>query len=184
MPSFDELTTNTAQSGEAVASRPTSSKAFCESESIATMPMSSAVGAAVKLVFTEQPIGTSAGASLGGFSVAAEDSNGNIVTSDTSYVTVFVNGSNFAGGDFLVRRLQVPGIGIYRVEHAWRTAADIAANAQPIDVFVGRFGAAGNTDLRAFQASPRGGELTVRQTGDRVLLTGLATTILAGELRA
>jgi PhzF family phenazine biosynthesis protein len=40
----------------------------------------------------------------------------------------------------------------------------------------------GKDELRAFQASARGGELTVRLAGDRVLLTGRATTVLSGEL--
>jgi PhzF family phenazine biosynthesis protein len=42
----------------------------------------------------------------------------------------------------------------------------------------------GKEELRAFQASARGGELTVRRAGDRVLLTGRATTVLSGELSA
>jgi PhzF family phenazine biosynthesis protein len=40
----------------------------------------------------------------------------------------------------------------------------------------------GKDEVRAFQASARGGELTVRRAGDRALLTGRATTVLAGEL--
>jgi PhzF family phenazine biosynthesis protein len=39
-------------------------------------------------------------------------------------------------------------------------------------------------ELRAFQASQRGGEVTVLRKGDRALLTGRAATVLAGELRA
>jgi PhzF family phenazine biosynthesis protein len=42
----------------------------------------------------------------------------------------------------------------------------------------------GKGELRAYQASARGGELTARRTGNRVLLTGRATTVLAGELSA
>lgn len=42
----------------------------------------------------------------------------------------------------------------------------------------------GRDELRAFQASARGGEVTVTRKGDRALLTGRATTVLAGELRA
>jgi predicted PhzF superfamily epimerase YddE/YHI9 len=42
----------------------------------------------------------------------------------------------------------------------------------------------GHDELRAFQASERGGEMTVVQKGDRVLFTGRSTTVLAGELRA
>jgi PhzF family phenazine biosynthesis protein len=42
----------------------------------------------------------------------------------------------------------------------------------------------GKSDLRAYQASRRGGELIVTRKGDRALLTGFATTVLAGELRA
>ncbi len=42
----------------------------------------------------------------------------------------------------------------------------------------------GKPELRAFQASARGGELTVRQVGDRALFTGNATTVLRGELDA
>jgi predicted PhzF superfamily epimerase YddE/YHI9 len=38
-------------------------------------------------------------------------------------------------------------------------------------------------ELRAYQASARGGEVTVLRKGDRALLTGRATTVLAGELR-
>ncbi len=39
-------------------------------------------------------------------------------------------------------------------------------------------------ELHACQASARGGELTVLRKGDRALLTGKATTVLAGELSA
>jgi len=40
----------------------------------------------------------------------------------------------------------------------------------------------GKTELRAFQASARGGALTVTVRGDRVLLGGHAVTILRGQL--
>jgi PhzF family phenazine biosynthesis protein len=39
------------------------------------------------------------------------------------------------------------------------------------------------TDLRAYQASERGGELAVRVAGDRVHLSGTAITVLSGELQ-
>jgi PhzF family phenazine biosynthesis protein len=42
----------------------------------------------------------------------------------------------------------------------------------------------GQDELRAFQASARAGEMTVRRKGDRALITGRATTVLVGELRA
>jgi PhzF family phenazine biosynthesis protein len=42
----------------------------------------------------------------------------------------------------------------------------------------------GKGELRAFQASPRGGEMTATLAGERVLLTGRATTVLSGELSA
>ncbi|MCU0611910.1 MAG: PhzF family phenazine biosynthesis protein [Candidatus Eisenbacteria bacterium] len=42
----------------------------------------------------------------------------------------------------------------------------------------------GKTELRAYQASARGGELLVRVAGDRVLLAGHAVTVLRGELVA
>ena len=38
------------------------------------------------------------------------------------------------------------------------------------------------SELRAFQASARGGAMTVRVTGDRVFLGGQAVTVLRGEL--
>jgi PhzF family phenazine biosynthesis protein len=41
----------------------------------------------------------------------------------------------------------------------------------------------GRDELHAFQASERGGELTVLRRGDRALITGRATTVLGGELR-
>ncbi len=40
----------------------------------------------------------------------------------------------------------------------------------------------GKTELRAFQASPRGGEMTLRLSGDRVLLIGQSVTVLTAEL--
>jgi PhzF family phenazine biosynthesis protein len=43
-------------------------------------------------------------------------------------------------------------------------------------------GKLGKADLRAYQASRRGGELGVSVRGDRVLLTGRAVTVLRGEL--
>ena len=42
----------------------------------------------------------------------------------------------------------------------------------------------GKDDLRAYQASARGGALTVRLTGDRVRLGGRAVTVLRGSLLA
>ena len=42
----------------------------------------------------------------------------------------------------------------------------------------------GKTELHAFQASARGGEMTVVRKDDRALFTGRATTVLTGELRA
>lgn len=40
----------------------------------------------------------------------------------------------------------------------------------------------GKQEMRAYQASARGGELVVRLAGDRVILCGQAVTIMAGEL--
>jgi hypothetical protein len=37
--------------------------------------------------------------------------------------------------------------------------------------------------LKAFQASPRGGELTVELEADRVLITGECITIVDGKIR-
>jgi PhzF family phenazine biosynthesis protein len=42
----------------------------------------------------------------------------------------------------------------------------------------------GKTELRAFQASPRGGFVNLRTDGDRVRLGGQAVTVLMGELLA
>jgi PhzF family phenazine biosynthesis protein len=40
----------------------------------------------------------------------------------------------------------------------------------------------GKTAFRAFQASPRGGDVRVRVAGDRVILSGQAVTVLTGDL--
>ncbi len=40
----------------------------------------------------------------------------------------------------------------------------------------------GKTEMRAFQASARGGEVGVRVVGDRVILRGQGVTVLRGEL--
>jgi predicted PhzF superfamily epimerase YddE/YHI9 len=40
----------------------------------------------------------------------------------------------------------------------------------------------GKTTLRAFQASPRGGEVGVRMEGERAILCGQAVTVLQGDL--
>ncbi len=40
----------------------------------------------------------------------------------------------------------------------------------------------GKTDLSAFQASPRGEEVRLRLSSERVLLAGQAVTALKGEL--
>ncbi len=40
----------------------------------------------------------------------------------------------------------------------------------------------GKTSFRAFQASPRGGEVGVRVKGERVILSGQAVTVMTGEL--
>ena len=42
----------------------------------------------------------------------------------------------------------------------------------------------GRDELRAYQASARGGEMTVARDGDRALLTGRAVTVLRGDLAA
>lgn len=41
----------------------------------------------------------------------------------------------------------------------------------------------GRTELRAHQASARGGDVSATVTGDRVILRGAAVTVLAGDLR-
>lgn len=43
-------------------------------------------------------------------------------------------------------------------------------------------GRLGRSDFRAWQASARGGELGVRVAGSRVLLSGMAVTVLSGQL--
>jgi PhzF family phenazine biosynthesis protein len=43
-------------------------------------------------------------------------------------------------------------------------------------------GKLGKTALRAFQASPRGGEVGVRLEGDRAILSGQAVTVMQGDL--
>ena len=40
----------------------------------------------------------------------------------------------------------------------------------------------GKTEMTAFQASPRGGELRVRVAGDRVFIAGQAVSLLRSEL--
>jgi predicted PhzF superfamily epimerase YddE/YHI9 len=40
----------------------------------------------------------------------------------------------------------------------------------------------GRTEMRAFQASRRGGEVGVRTAGDRVVLSGCAVTVVRGSL--
>jgi predicted PhzF superfamily epimerase YddE/YHI9 len=42
----------------------------------------------------------------------------------------------------------------------------------------------GTKELRAFQASARGGELHIRLEGDRVAIGGTAVTVVGGGLRA
>jgi len=42
----------------------------------------------------------------------------------------------------------------------------------------------GKSTFRAFQASPRGGEIGVRLAGDRAILSGQAVTVMHGELLA
>ena len=42
----------------------------------------------------------------------------------------------------------------------------------------------GKTELTAYQASARGGELRLRRSGERVILCGQAVTVLAGDLLA
>lgn len=42
----------------------------------------------------------------------------------------------------------------------------------------------GRSPLRCYQASARGGEMTARVEGDRVLLDGKATTVMSGQLHA
>jgi predicted PhzF superfamily epimerase YddE/YHI9 len=42
----------------------------------------------------------------------------------------------------------------------------------------------GKTEMRAYQASARGGVLEVRLAGERVTLAGKAITVLDGDLRA
>jgi PhzF family phenazine biosynthesis protein len=42
----------------------------------------------------------------------------------------------------------------------------------------------GKQEMKAFQASPRGGVVDVRVSGERVILGGHAVTVLRGELAA
>ena len=51
-----------------------------------------------KLVFAQQPVSTTISPSLAPITVDVEDSNGNILTGDTSDVTLAINGSSVLGG--------------------------------------------------------------------------------------
>jgi predicted PhzF superfamily epimerase YddE/YHI9 len=87
---------------------------------------------------------------------------------------VYVTAPGDAGYD-VVSRCFAPWIGI----------DEDAATGSMHCVLVAYWGARlGQDEVRAFQASPRGGEVTVLRKDDRALLTGRAATVLAGELRA
>ena len=77
------------------------------------------------------------------------------------------------GGYDVVSRVFAPNLGI---------AEDPVTGAA--DCQLGPFWAArlGRDELRAWQASRRGGELGVRVAGDRVVLSGTAVTVLSGTL--
>ncbi len=45
-------------------------------------------------------------------------------------------------------------------------------------------GKLGRTELRAYQASARGGELRVRHEGERVIICGQAVTVMTGQIHA
>jgi PhzF family phenazine biosynthesis protein len=79
------------------------------------------------------------------------------------------------GGYDIVSRCFAPGVGIDEDPVTGSMHCVLVAYWAP---------RLGRDELRAFQASARGGEMTVMQKGDRALLTGRATTVLAGELRA
>jgi predicted PhzF superfamily epimerase YddE/YHI9 len=71
--------------------------------------------------------------------------------------------------------------------------ADVPADGVPEDPVTGSAHNAltpywsaklGKSELHAYQASPRGGELRLRLHGDRVYISGQAITVLRGELLA
>jgi len=79
------------------------------------------------------------------------------------------------GGYDIVSRCFGPGVGIDEDPVTGSMHCALVAYWEP---------RLGKSELRAYQASPRGGAMTVARKGDRALLTGFATTMLAGELRA
>jgi PhzF family phenazine biosynthesis protein len=79
-------------------------------------------------------------------------------------------------GDYdIVSRCFAPGVGIDEDPVTGSMHCVLVAYWEP---------RLGKSELRAFQASARGGEMTVVREGDRALLTGRAITVLGGELRA
>ena len=77
-----------------------------------------------------------------------------------------------AGADF-VSRFFAPAVGIPE------DPVTGSAHCTLAPYWCGRLG---RTELTGFQASPRGGTVRVRVAGDRVMLSGHALTVLAGEL--
>jgi hypothetical protein len=70
--------------------------------------------AASKLAFIQQPTNTTAGATMSpAVTVAVEDSSGNVVTNDTSTVTLTLSSGTFAGGTSTVSAAAVNGVATF-----------------------------------------------------------------------
>jgi PhzF family phenazine biosynthesis protein len=87
---------------------------------------------------------------------------------------VYVTAPGLAGYD-IVSRCFAPAVGIDEDPVTGSMHCVLAAYWCP---------RLGRDEIRAYQASARGGEVHVVRAGDRVLLTGDATVVLAGELHA
>ncbi len=94
---FSSLTLN--NSGNYTLSASDGSLTGSTSNSISISPYPTTTGASSKLAFTQTPTSGTAGTALGtAVQVSVEDANGNVVTSDTSTVTLTLNGGVFTGG--------------------------------------------------------------------------------------
>ena len=107
---------------------------------------------------------------------------------DTAFSDGDAGSGKYGFGPLLVhgkRRSKHPGMSIrdaHRLQYALDAAVLAVAAVQRVETDIGA--KLGKTEMSAFQASRRGGEVGVRLSGSRVTLVGKAVTVFEGELRA
>jgi hypothetical protein len=121
-----------------------------------------------RLAFTQQPLGTTAGAAIdspGGVKVSVQDAAGHLVNNDSSTVTLTLTGGTFAGGGTMVSTTAINGVA---------TFSNLVINAAGSYTLTAGDGSYVQSTSASFNINPASANKLVIATGPTNTMAGVA----------